>query len=118
MDWEILAGLDWASLIDWLSDNVDDSSESWGSNWDHDGISSIKNLLSSNETLSGVKSNSSNIVSSEMLGNLEDESVVNSLNFEGVKNWWEVSLELDIHNGTNDLGDLSKSGLSSAEPSY
>jgi hypothetical protein len=42
-----------------------------------------------------------------MLGDLEDESVVDALDLQSVEDGREVSLELDIHNGTNNLGDLS-----------
>jgi hypothetical protein len=42
-----------------------------------------------------------------MLGDLKNESVGNTLNFKGIKNWWKVTLELDIDNGTDDLRDFT-----------
>jgi len=53
-----------------------------------------------------------------MLGDLENESVTNTLDFKGIENWWKVSLELDIDNGTDDLRDLTNSNDFSREVSY
>jgi hypothetical protein len=47
-----------------------------------------------------------------MLGDLEHESVLDSLNFEGVENGGQGALELHVHDGTDDLRDLSMSDLS------
>jgi len=52
-----------------------------------------------------------------MLGDLENESVLNTLDFKGIENWWKVSLELDIDNGTDDLRDLTNSNDFSREVS-
>ena len=105
MDWQILSGVNWSFLIDWFTNDVHNSTEGSWSNWDHDGVSSIFDLLSSNETFSRVKGNSSHVVSTQMLGDLENESVFDTLNFKGVKNWWKVSFELHVNDGTNNLGD-------------
>jgi hypothetical protein len=109
MDWQKLSGIDWSPLIDGFSNDVDDSSESLGSNWNHDGVSSIVDLLASNKTFSRVKSDGSHIVSSQVLGDFKNKSVWYSLDLKGVENWWEVSLELDINDGTNDLGNFPNS---------
>jgi len=53
-----------------------------------------------------------------MLGDLENESVTNTLDFKGIENWWKISLELDIDNGTDDLRDLTNSNDFSREVSY
>jgi hypothetical protein len=52
-----------------------------------------------------------------MLGHLEDESVANSLDLEGVEDGREVSLELDVDDCANNLRDLS-SNRSATECSY
>ena len=117
MDGQELGGFDGALLVDGFSNDVHDSSESLGADWHHDGVSSVGHTLSSNETFSRVQGDSSNVVSSKMLGNLENESVFGSLHLEGVQDWWEVSFELHINDGSNDLGDLSNGGRS-AKPSY
>jgi hypothetical protein len=38
-----------------------------------------------------------------MLGDFEDKSVTYALNFKGVKNWGQISFELHIYDGTNNL---------------
>jgi hypothetical protein len=53
-----------------------------------------------------------------MLGDLENESVTNSLDLKSIENWWKISLELDIDNGTDDLRDLTSSGNFLGEVSY
>jgi hypothetical protein len=53
-----------------------------------------------------------------MLGDLENESVLNTLDFKSIENWWKVSLELDIDNGTDDLRDLTNSNDFGREVSY
>jgi len=52
-----------------------------------------------------------------MLGDFENESVLNTLNFKGIENWWKVSLKLDINNGTDDLRDFTNSSDLSGEVS-
>ena len=45
-----------------------------------------------------------------MLGDLEDETVLGTLNLQGIVNWREFSIELDVDDGTDDLGNLASSG--------
>jgi hypothetical protein len=52
-----------------------------------------------------------------MLGDLEDETVLGSLHFESVENWRELAIELDIDDGTNNLGNFSRSDAAGAEAS-
>ena len=115
MDWKSLIGTDWTTLIDWLSNDIDNSSKALLTDWDSNWSSSISNSLSSDETFGGIKGNSTHIVSSKMLSNLKDKSVLGSLDFESVENWWEFSSELHIDDGTNNLRNLS---TGSAESSY
>ena len=103
MDWQILSGVNWSLLIDGFSNDVDNSSESLRSYWHHDWVADILNLLASDETFGGVHSNGSHVVASQMLGDLEDKSDWKSLDLKSVLDWWEVSLELHVNDGTNDL---------------
>jgi hypothetical protein len=43
-----------------------------------------------------------------MLGNLEDETVLSSFDLKGVQNGGELTVELDIDDGTNNLGNSSR----------
>jgi hypothetical protein len=53
-----------------------------------------------------------------MLGDLKNKSVTNTLNFKGIKNWWKISLELDIDNSTDDLRDFTYTNDLGGEVSY
>ena len=117
MDWKELISLNWALLVDGLTNDVDDSTKSLGADWHSNWIASVSNLLTSNETLSGVEGDGSHVVATKMLSNLEDESVVDTLHLKGVEDRWKVALELHIDDGTNDLGDLTN-GKIRTECSY
>ena len=115
VNWQVLGCLNWTALIDWLSNNIDDSSEALLTDWHLNWGASIGDGLASDETLSGVQSDGSHVVSSKMLGDLEHESVLSSLNFESVENWWEFTGELHVHDGTNNLRNLSTGGKGSCK---
>lgn len=103
MDWQKLSGVDRSLLIDGFSNDVDNSSKCLRSDWNHNGVSSILYFLTSNQTFGRVKSNSSNIVTSQMLGDLKNESVIDTFYLKSVENWRKISLELYVNDGTNDL---------------
>ena len=118
MDWQELLGVNWTTLVNWLSNDIDDSSEGGWADWDLNWSTSVLDWLSSDKTLSGIQSNGTHVVASQMLGNLEDESVLGTLDLKGIENWWELSRELDINDGTNNLRNLSSSSGTTAESSY
>ena len=122
---------DRTSLIDGLSDNVHNSTEASGSDGNENGRSSVDDLLSSNETFrtcereqfgvsgklgkGGVKKigrtihgDGSDGVFSQVHRDLEHESVLESLDLEGVENRGEVlGIELNIDDGTNNGFDAT-----------
>ena len=118
MDWQVLSGVNWSFLIDWFSNNVHNSTEGSWSNWNHDGVSSIVDLLTSNETFGRIQSDGSNGVSTQMLGDLEYKSDINILDLKGVKNWRKGSLELHVNDGTANRGDCTNSYDFLCEISY
>ena len=71
----------------------------WNLNWK----TGVDDLLSSNETFGGIQSNGSDVVSSQVLGDFKDKSVLSTLNLEGVVDRWKLTVELDIDDGTNNL---------------
>lgn len=110
MDWQFLVSTNGAALINRLTDNVDDSAESFGANRHHDGITSVLDGLSTDETLSGVESDGAHVVSTQVLGDLEDEAVLGALNFECIHDRGKFTFELHIDDGTDNLGNLSGGG--------
>ena len=109
MNWSVLISLDGTTLIDGLTNNIDDSSEGLGTDGYQNGGADIADTLSSNETLSGIKGNGTDVVSTEMLGDLENKSVGAILNLKGIQNWGKLALELHIDDGTNNLGNFTLS---------
>ena len=103
MNGQILGGIDGSHLVDGLANHVDDAAESTSANGHLDGSASVNDTLSSDETLSGIEGNGAHVVATEMLGDLQHESAVDTLDFEGVQNRGQVTLELHIDDGTNDL---------------
>merc|ERR1719183_3347915 len=106
MDGEVVLGLNWALLIDGLSNHVHDSAESSWANWHGNGVASFSDFLSSDKTLSRVQSDSSHIVASQMLGDFQNQFILDPLHFECVENFWQIAFELNINHSTNDLRNL------------
>ena len=111
MDRSVLVSFDGATLINGLTNDINDSSESLGADGHENGGASVVHGLATDETFSGVESDGSDVVTAEMLSDLEDESVLDTLNFKGVKNWGKLTFELHVDDGTNDLGNLSTGNL-------
>jgi hypothetical protein len=78
VDGSVVLGLDGTSLIDGLTNDVDDSAKSGGTDGDSDGSSGVVDNLSSDKSLGGVHSNGSDGVLSQMLGNFENKSVLSA----------------------------------------
>lgn len=111
MDGSELISIDGTSLVDGLTNNVDNTAEGLGTDGDENWVTSILNGLATDKTFSGVESDGSDVVTAEMLSDLEDESVLDTLNFESVENWGKLTFELHVDDGTNNLGDLSMGNL-------
>ena len=109
MDGKQLLGVDGTLLVNGLTDDIDNSTESLGADGHLNGAASVNDALASDEALSGVEGNGSHVVATEMLSNLKNESLTGILDLEGVENRREVALELNIDDGTNDLGNLAHS---------
>ena len=107
MDGAELGGVDGTTFVNGLANNVDGAAESLGADGNHDGVSSVGDGLSTDETLSGVHSDGADVVSTQVLGDLEDEDLVSLLNFEGIQNGGKGTLEMDVDDSTNNLGNLS-----------
>ena len=75
MDGQELGGTNWTTLIDGLTDNVDDSSKSLGTDGHFNGVASVGDGLSANKTLSGIESDGTHVVATQMLGDFKNESV-------------------------------------------
>ncbi|KAH3677854.1 hypothetical protein OGATHE_000508 [Ogataea polymorpha] len=108
VDWVSLFAFDWASLIDWLTNDVDDSTQSTSSDWDRDWSTRVNNGLTSHKTLGTIHSNSSNGVLTQVLGNFQDQFLVVTLvNGQCIQNSRQFTLlELDVDNGTDNSSKM------------
>ena len=108
MDGKEALGVDGAALVDGLTNHIDDSAEGAGADGNLNGVTSVDDWLAADETLSGVKSDGAHVVATQVLGDLEDETVLGTLNLERVEDRRKFALELHIDDGTNNLGNLSR----------
>ena len=92
-----------SSFVDGISNDVHDSAESFGSDGDTDGCSGINYFLASDQPFGGIHGNGSDSRITQMLGNFEDESASDSFDFKGIEDGRDVSFELHVHDGTDDL---------------
>ena len=126
VDREGLDGLDRATLVDRLADNVDDAAEATRSDGDLDGRARVDDVLSTDETLGTcwdgwarwsvsedprqnpaaaaargrltVHGDGADRVLAEVHSDLENETVLKALNLESVQDGREVlRVELDLH---------------------
>ena len=126
VDREGLDGLDRATLVDRLADNVDDTAEATRSDGDLDGRARVDDVLSTDETLGTcchgrarwsvsedprqnpaaaaarggltVHGDGADRVLAEVHSDLENETVLKALNLKGVQDGREVlRVELDLH---------------------
>ena len=63
--------------------------------------------MTSNETVSGVQGDGSHVVATEMLSDLEHETVLSISDLKSVENGGKSTIELDVDDGTNDLRNSS-----------
>ena len=115
MDGESLRGSDGAALVDRLTNHVDDSAESFRTDGHLNRVASVNDGLATHEALRRVERNRTDRVATQMLGDLEDETVLGALDLEGVVDRREFSIELHVDDGTDDLGDFTSGG---AEATY
>mmetsp|Transcript_2155 Transcript_2155/g.4907 ORF Transcript_2155/g.4907 Transcript_2155/m.4907 type:complete len:511 (-) Transcript_2155:15-1547(-) len=111
MDGQDVLGVDRSALVDGLSDDVHDTSQGLATDRDLDRLSRVPHLLASHESLGGIHGNGTDGVLSQMLRHLKNETDLVVLDLQGSQDRRQVAAgELNIDDGTNDLGDSSLSG--------
>ena len=110
VDREEFGGVDRTALIDGLTDHINDSAEGFGTDGHFNGIMSVSDGLSTNQTLSRVQSDGAHVIASQMLGDLKDEAVISALNLERIENGRKFTFELHIDDGADNLGNFTGGG--------
>src|SRR5207244_12365491 len=69
--------------------------------------SGIANFLAADQTFGGVHGDGAHGGFAEMLGDFEHQPVATVLGFDGVENGRQMSFELNVDDGADDLGNAS-----------
>mmetsp|Transcript_27523 Transcript_27523/g.44762 ORF Transcript_27523/g.44762 Transcript_27523/m.44762 type:complete len:202 (-) Transcript_27523:39-644(-) len=107
-----LLGEDGPLLIDRLSNHIDNTSKSFGTDRHLDRGTGINTLLTTDKSVGGLHSNGTDGVLSQVLGDLKNETLAFGFNLKSIENLGKFLIELNINNGSNNRGD-SSSALSS-----
>lgn len=115
MNGQSLGGSDRAALVDGLADHIDDSAEGLGAHRHLNGVAGVDDGLATHEALRRVERNRAHAVATQVLGDLEHESVLRALDLQSVVDGRQFAVELDIDDGTDHLRNLAAGG---AEATY
>jgi len=103
-----LVSLDRSSLINGVTSDVQDTTESSRADRNGNRSTSVRSLGATNETLSTVHSNATNDILAQVLSDLEDQLLVVVGRLQSVQDRRQLgSVELDVDDGTDDLVDLA-----------
>ena len=103
MDGSVHGCVNGTALINGVTDDIDNSSKGFRTDGDENGCTSVVDYLTSDETVCGVESDGSHVVTTEMLSDLEHETVLSAADLKCVENGRKCAIELDVHDGTDDL---------------
>ena len=94
-------------FIDRLADHVDDAAERAGADRHHDRVAGVGDFLTADQTLGGVHRDGAHRGFAEMLRHFEHQTVAAVLGLDRVQNGGQMSLELHVDDGADDLRDAS-----------
>ena len=107
MDGLPLVGGHGTPLVDGVAHHVDNPTQGLGADGDHDGGSGVVDHLSTNETLGTVHGDGTDGVLSQVLGHLQDQLGLAVLDNEGVEDFGQALVKLDVNDSTDDGDDLA-----------
>ena len=110
VDREELLGVNGTTLVDGLTNDIDDAAKSLRADRHLNGGLSVHDGLTTHETLGGVEGDSAHVVATQVLGDLKNKTVLSVLHLKCIENGREFTLELDVDDGTDNLGNLSIHG--------
>ena len=94
-------------FVDRLADDVDDAAERAGADRHHDRVAGVGDFLTADQTLGGVHRDGAHRGFAEMLRHFEHQTVAAVLGLDRVQNGGQMSLELHVDDGADDLRDAS-----------
>jgi hypothetical protein len=98
---------DRSGFIDRLADHVHDAAERSGANRNHDRVAGVVDFLAANQALGGVHGDGAHRGFAEMLGDFEHQPVTTVLGLDRIQNGGQMSFELNVDDGADDLRDAS-----------
>jgi len=102
--------VDGTAKIDGLTKDVHDTTKGSITDGNGDGAASSNDGLTTKETIGGVHRNTTNFVVTNVLSDLENEALMVLLDLKSIEDSREVAIrELDIDDGTKNLGDATSS---------
>jgi hypothetical protein len=110
VDWRCLLSVCWTTLIDWATENVENTSKGCRSNRNGDWLTRVIGRITADETVRGVHCDTTNEVVAEVLSDFDDQRVAATAqrNFNCIQNRRQIAwLECDVHNGTCDLNEFT-----------
>ena len=111
-----LLGVDRAAVVDRVTDDVQDAPQALGPDGHRDGGAGVAHFHAADEAVGGVHRDGADGVLAEVQRDLEGQVVLGGRDagvrhLEGVQDLRELApLELDVHDGPDDLDDLALPG--------
>jgi len=99
--------LDRATFIDRLANHVQDAAQRAGTDRYRDRLGQVGHFAAPHQTLGRVHRDGAHGVLAKVLCHLKDQAVALVVGFQRVQNRRQVVVELDVHNGPDDLSDFA-----------
>ncbi len=96
-----------AGLVDRIADHVHDAAERAVADRHRDRLAGVGDLLAAHQAFAGIHGDGAHGRFAEMLGDFEHQAVALVLGLQRVENRRQVSFELHVDDGADDLGDVS-----------
>ena len=103
MNWPVRRGINSATLIDWATVHVHDTTQHAATNWDRDWLAGCGHFLTTGHAVSGVHRDATNGVFTQVLSDFEDNLLIASHCLQSVQDCWQLAVERYVDNSTQYL---------------
>ena len=100
-------GLDRASFVNRLADDVHDAAEAFIANRNRDRRAGVGHVLAANQTFGRVHGDGANGVFAQVLRDFKNQAVAAIHGFKRVQNFRQMAVELHVDDGARDLTNLT-----------
>src|SRR5260221_5217806 len=107
MDGAVAFRFDRPGFIDRLADHIHDAAKRARTQRHHDRVAGVSDFLTTDQTFGCIHRDGAHGEFAEMLRDLEHQTVAAVLRLERVENGRQMSLELHVDHGADDLRDAS-----------